>query len=159
MNWTLRVGPVVHRESIPLSRVRELRANTLRVGDVSQGDDIVRIAHGGALFAVPSAYEHAVVTKGRVEIKGGNAEIVYRASVGAIVFLALWFGLLMAGEIGILFLPSPRPLTLALLLAGFLVGSALMVRRAMRAEIRVLRGVALEAAIRLTAVHESPTCD
>ena len=154
MNWTLRVGPVVHRESIPLSRVRELRANTLRAGDVSQPDDIVRLSHGGALFAVPSSYEHAVVTKGGVVIKGDNAEIVYRASVGAIAFLALWFGLLIAGEIGILFLPSPRPLTLALLLAGLIAGAALLVRRAMRAEIRVLRGVAVEAAIRLTALHD-----
>ena len=154
MNWTLRVGPVVHRESIPLSRVRELRANALHIGDVGQRDDIVRLSRDGALFAVPPAYEHAVVTKGGVVIKGGNAEIVYRASVGAIVFLALWFGLLIAGEIGILFLPSPRPLTLAVLLAGVMAVAGLLVRRAIRAEIRVLRGIAVDAAIQLTAVDD-----
>ena len=154
MNWTLRMGPVVHRESIPLSQVRQVQANPLGVGDARQRDGIVRLSADGALFAVPSAYEHAVVTKGGVVIKGGNAEIAYRASVGAIVFLALWFGLLIAFEIGILFLPSPRPLTLAVLVAGLMAGAALLVRRAMRAEIRVLRGVAVEAAIRLTAVHD-----
>ena len=153
MNWTLRVGPVVHRESIPLSQVRQLRAIPPGAGGARQRDAIVRLSADAALFAVPSAYEHAVVTKGDVVIKGGNAEIAYRASVGAIVFLALWFGLLIAFEIGILFLPSPRPLTLAVLVAGLMAGSALLVRRATRAEIRVLRGFAAEAAIRLASLH------
>ena len=148
------MGPVVHRESIPLSRVREMRANTLSAGEVRRRDDVIRLSADGALFSVPSAYEHAVVTKGGVVIKGGNAEVVYRASVGAIVFLALWFGLLIAGEIGILFLPPPRPVTLALLLAGLFGGAALLVRRAIRAEIRVLRGFAVEAASRLTSLHD-----
>src|SRR5262245_26035510 len=135
MIWTLRIGPVVHRESIPLSQVEHLRATTLRLDHARHRYDFVRRSADAALFAVPASYQAAVVTKGSVVIRRGNAEIAYRASLGAIAFLTFWFGLLVAGEIGIWFLPSGRPLALALLLAALMAGAALLVRHAIRAEI------------------------
>jgi hypothetical protein len=54
--WTLRMGPVVHRESIPLSQLYNLRGNVRRVGD----EDLIRFSGNAALFAAPAADEASV---------------------------------------------------------------------------------------------------
>src|SRR5438093_9965271 len=145
--WTLRMGPVVRRESIPLSDIQYFRG--------SHPGHIVRVSDHEALFSAPSWLspfdEAALVNKGRVVIKGGNAEIIYRASVGATLFLTLWFGLLIAGEIGIwFFLPSGnRALAPALAGFGLIAGVGLVVWYSVRVQVGILRGIALEAVIRL----------
>lgn len=145
--WTLRIGLVVRRESIPLSEIRMFGG--------SHPGHIVRVSRHEALFSAPSWLspfdEAALVNKGRVVIKGPNAEIVYRASVGATLFLTLWFGLLIAGEIGILFfLPSgSSPLAPALVGFGLMAAVGLVLRYSIRQQIGILRGIALEAAISL----------
>lgn len=150
---TLRVGLVVHRESIPLSDLGGLRRGALAAGGPGRegaNDYVIRMTDRGALFGVKSSDESiAVVSKGSVEIKEGNAEIAYRASVGATIFLVLWFGLLIAGEVGYWFLAPPKPLAPALVGVAMMVGSALLVRRAIRVEVAALRGIALEAVTRL----------
>jgi hypothetical protein len=148
LTWTLRLGLVIRRESIPLSHIHNLRRGTLAVSQVGYRGDFVRISDDEALFATPPDNEAAFVTKGGVVIKGGNANIVYRASIGPILFLILWFGLLIAGEVGIWFLPEP-PLWLALALFGMMAVAALMVRHTVRLEVGILRGIAVEAVIRL----------
>jgi hypothetical protein len=156
MNWTLRTGLVVHRESIPLSQLRNLTGRELAAGHFEhgiEGRSLVRVSDEEMLFSTSrwfsSADDAAIVTKGSVVIKGGNAEIVYRASVGATIFLTLWFGLLIAGEITIWFFPPDQPLPLASVLVAMIAGGALLVRRTVRVERTRLRGVALEAAMRL----------
>ena len=145
--WMLRIGPVVHRESIPLSQLRNLR------GGGSEGQYFIRVSDDSALFAVPGRFassdDAGLVTKGSVVIKGSHAEIVYRASVGPTIFLTFWFGLLIAGEIGIWFFPPAKPVTPALALFTLMAGAALLVRRTIRVEVGRLRGAALEAAMRL----------
>jgi len=90
-----------------------------------------------------------MVTKGSVVIKGGHAEIAYRAPLGTIIFLILWFGLLIAGAIGIVLFTAAKPLVPMLVLAGLIVGGGLLVRFAIPAGVGRLRAIALEAAGRL----------
>ena len=147
LTWTLRMGPVVHRESFRLSEIQNLR------GQTGEGQYFIRVSGDSALFSVPGGFassdDAGLVTKGSVVIKGGKAEIVYRASVGPTIFLALWFGLLIAGEIGIWFFPPGESLAPALALFALMAGAALVVRRTVRVEVGRLRGIALEAALRL----------
>lgn len=146
LTWTLRIGPVVHRESIPLSRL------PLGAGDVAyrgEGENLIRFSRGAAFFWAPSVDEPAFVMKGSVVIRGGNAEIVYRAALGPIIFMFLWFGLLIAGEVAIWFFLPERPLGLALAVLAMAIGAALAVRSTLRVEVGRLRGIALEAAVRL----------
>jgi hypothetical protein len=142
--WMLRTGLVVHRESVPLSKLPNPSGR--------DEDSFIRLLEGEALFAgYRSAWsdEGGMVTKGSVVIKGGHAEIVYRAPLGTIIFLLVWFGLLIAGEIGLLFFTPEKPVAPMLVLAGLIVGGALLVPFAIRAGVGRLRGIALEAAIRL----------
>jgi hypothetical protein len=106
-----------------------------------------------ALFAVGGGFassdDAGLVTKGSVVIRGGNAEIVYRAAVGPTIFLTLWFGLLIAFEVSTWFFPSRASLAPALAFLALIAGAALVLRRTIRVEVGRLRGIALEAALRL----------
>lgn len=154
LTWTLRMGLVVHRESFRLSDIQNLR------GQTGEGHYFTRVSADTALFAVPGGFassdDAGLVTKGRVVIKGGHAEIVYRAAVGPTIFLILWFGMLIAGEIGIWFFPPGEPLTPALAVVALLAGAALVVRHTVRVEVGRLRGIALEAA---SCLRDDPRID
>ncbi len=148
LKWTLRIGPAVRRESIPLSQIHISRKSGLGASQVRYRGDFVRVSDDAAAFAAPPDNEAVLVTKGGVVIKGGNAEIVYRASVGPTLFLVFFFGLLIAGEIGVWFLPEP-PLQLALILPAMMALAGLALRYTVNQEIGILRGIALDAVGRL----------
>jgi hypothetical protein len=161
--WTLRLGPVVHRESIPLSQLQDVRDRLIAAGDGGPAMERRRFTRGRGdemLFSAArwfsSADDAAIVTKGGVVIEGGRAEIAYRASLGAVLFLIGWFGLLIAGAIGVWFLPAGEPLALGLGLLAIIAGAALVVRRTIRVEVGRLRGVALDAAMRLRDERNPP---
>ena len=154
--WTLRTGLVVRRELIPLALLRDLSPDQFGVSNIRQKEDgrscIFPVSDDVALFAAPhwlSPFdEAAVVNKGSVAIKGDNAEIVYRASVGATVFLAVWFGMLLAWEI-VMWLYADKPFIPALIGLALMSVVALMVRHAIRVQIGILRGIAAEAVMSL----------
>jgi hypothetical protein len=153
--WTLRTGLVVRRESIPLSLLQDLGPDRFGIGNIGQRDErscIVPVSDDVAMFAAPrwlSPFdEAAVVNKGSVAIKGDNVEIVYRASVGATVVLAVWFGLLFVW-VGVVLYWAKEPFIPVLIGLGLMSVVALIVRHAIRVQIRILRGIAAEAAMSL----------
>jgi hypothetical protein len=145
----MQIGPVVHRESIPLSQLENVGD-----GERGMGESFIRVRGEQALFSTARWFASAddsaaLVTKGSVVIKDGSAEIVYRAALGPTLFLIMWFGLLTAFEISIWFVATDKPLGLALILFAMMAGAALIVRRTVRVEVGRLRGLALKAAMRL----------
>ena len=145
----MQIGPVVHRESIPLSQLENSGGS-----ERGAGESFIRVRGEEARFSTARWFASAddsaaLVTKGSVVIKGGNAEIVYRAALGPTLFLILWFGLLIAFEVTICFFATETPVGLALILFATMAGAALVVRHTVRVEVGRLRGLALEAARRL----------
>ena len=154
--WTMRAGPVVRRESIPLAHLESLGTGWLAARHLMPEEARSRIVHisdDTALFSAPARTspfdEASVVNKGSVTIKGSNALVTYRASFGATLFLIVWFGGLLAWEFVICFYSSKVPLGPVLVGAGLMLGVALIVRHSARVQIGILRGIAAEAAMSL----------
>jgi hypothetical protein len=149
--WTLRAGPVVRRESIPLANLESWNTGIFGPGEAT--GRIVVVSPDTALFSASDRTspfdEAAVVNKGSVVIRGDTAEVTYRASFLATLFLTIWFGGLLAFVVTVFVLSSPVPLLPIAVGVGLMGVVALILKYSARTQIRILRGIAAEAAMRL----------
>ena len=160
--WTLRIGLVVRRESIPLHLLQGLAPDKYGVTTVALQDGrslIFPVSDDAALFAAPhwlSPFdEAAVVDKGSVKINGDSAEIEYRAAVGATIVVAVWFGFFFVWEF-VMWRYATEPLVPALIGLAMMTVGALVVRHAIRVQVGILRSIAAEAA-RFLRRNSTPT--
>jgi len=147
----LRMGLVVHRESIPLTDLPARpgkQSRRRRRRHRNEGKYFVRISNEEALFTAPpwiEVFGDAVVARGSVTIKNGAADIAYRASVGTAAFFILWFGGALVSLVGLCVQSPHQALAVASIGVPALVIGAFVVRRALRSQLSVLRGIALDA--------------